>query len=71
VELLTTAVTTLGHGVARAFLSALWFVRVLRRLGLHVPPPSAALRPRRELNAVKLTAEHPTRMSVVRAAMDS
>jgi small neutral amino acid transporter SnatA (MarC family) len=35
VELLTTAVTV-GGIVAGAFLSALWFVRVLRRLGLHV-----------------------------------
>ena len=35
VELLTTAVTV-GGVVAGAFLSALWFVRVLRRLGLHV-----------------------------------
>jgi hypothetical protein len=35
VELLTTAVT-IGGIVAGAFLSALWFVRVLRRLGLHV-----------------------------------
>ncbi len=35
VELLTTAVT-IGGVVAGAFLSALWFVRVLRRLGLHV-----------------------------------
>jgi hypothetical protein len=45
VELLTTAVT-LGGVVAGAFLSALWFVRVLRRLGLHVrftqrPVPAA------------------------------
>ena len=35
VELLTTAVTV-GGIVAGAFLSALWFARVLRRLGLHV-----------------------------------
>jgi len=35
VELLTTAVTV-GGVVAGALLSALWFVRVLRRLGLHV-----------------------------------
>jgi len=35
VELLTTAVTV-GGVAAGAFLSALWFVRVLRRLGLHV-----------------------------------
>ena len=35
VELLTTAVT-IGGVVVGAFLSALWFVRVLRRLGLHV-----------------------------------
>jgi hypothetical protein len=35
VELFTTAVT-IGGIVAGAFLSALWFVRVLRRLGLHV-----------------------------------
>ena len=35
VELLTTAVT-IGGVVAGAFLSALWFVRVLRRLGLHI-----------------------------------
>ena len=34
-ELLTTAVTV-GGVAAGAFLSALWFVRVLRRLGLHV-----------------------------------
>lgn len=35
VELLTTAVT-IGGVVAGALLSALWFVRVLRRLGPHV-----------------------------------
>jgi hypothetical protein len=35
VELLATAVTV-GGIVVGAFLSALWFVRVLRRLGLHV-----------------------------------
>ena len=35
VELLTTAVT-IGGVVVGAFLSAFWFVRVLRRLGLHV-----------------------------------
>jgi hypothetical protein len=35
VELLTTAVT-IGGVVAGAFLSAVWFARVLRRLGLHV-----------------------------------
>ena len=35
VELLTTVVTV-GGIVVGAFLSALWFVRVLRRLGLHV-----------------------------------
>jgi hypothetical protein len=35
VLLLTTAVT-IGGVVAGALLSALWFVRVLRRFGLHV-----------------------------------
>jgi hypothetical protein len=35
VELLTTAVT-IGGVIAGAFLSALWFARVLRRLGLQV-----------------------------------
>lgn len=34
-QLLTTAVT-IGGVVAGAFLSAVWFARVLRRLGLHV-----------------------------------
>jgi hypothetical protein len=45
VELLTTAVT-IGGVVAGAFLSVLWFVRVLRRLGLHVrlDPVAAAIR---------------------------
>ena len=33
--LLTTAVT-IGGVVAGTFLSALWFVRVLHRFGLHV-----------------------------------
>jgi hypothetical protein len=35
VELLTTAVTV-GGVAAGAFLSALWFIRVLHRFGLHV-----------------------------------
>ena len=35
VLLLTTAVT-IGGVVAGALLSAFWFVRVLRRFGLHV-----------------------------------
>jgi hypothetical protein len=35
VLLLTTAVTV-GGVAAGAFLSVLWFIRVLRRFGLHV-----------------------------------